>query len=856
VDSDGFSTGVADDSTTIVSAFPVLSIAKTHTGNFSQGQQGTYTVTVSNGASGGSTSGSVAVTDTVPSGLTLVSMTGTGWSCGQGPNPPNVCVRLDPLGTGASYPPITVTVNVANNAPLSVTNQVTVSGGGSPMASATDATTIAAAALSMTKTHSGNFTQGQQGTYTVTVSNGASAGATNGSTVTVGDTVPSGLTLVSMAGTGWTCPAGGTSCTRSDSLASGASYPPITVTVNVAANAPASVTNMVGAAGGGSSTSPIATDQTTIVSTSAVLSITKTHMGNFGQGQQLAPYTVTVSNSATAGPTSGTVTVTDTLPTGLTLASTFGTGWSCGPGPTVNCTRNDALAPGASYPPIMVNVNVATNAPSQVTNAVMVSGGGSPPNNTVDPTTIIQEGSFVELVSEIADGSGGNSFSQFPFAASMTGRYVVFLSEATDLVSSPPLPMPSPDQVYVHDTCIGAPVSPPCPGGTQMVSVDNNTPPDAGNSGALLSEANISGDGSVAVFDSAATNLVVGAPGDSYERQICGIGVGGCPSSTSVPAVDNNGNPLLSVFPVVSRDGRFVAFQGQGLGPLSNSPAFLHDTCLGAPSGCVPSTTLLSVNNSGQTSVAEGIPLAVSTGGRFALFFDDGPNMPDGGTQTYIRDTCNNLVGNPPPPCTPTTTAVSVGNSNPPNPVTDESSLGSMSDDGRYVAFFTANKLVPNDLNGAFDLYIRDTCLQFGAPPFNPGSVANCTPTTALVSVADTGNATAFGVSVLGAFALDSTGRFAVFGASANDVVPNPPVPNNTPFGYARDTCLQFGTPPNLNPGAVPGCTPTTVLVTVDSFGNPISTFTQGLSGDGHFVVFQFRDSSNITQIAVGTTSF
>src|SRR2546430_268499 len=95
----------------------------------------------------------------------------------------------------------------------------------------------------MTKTHTGNFTQGQIGaTYTLTVSNGG-AGPTSG-TVTVTDTLPSGLTATGLAGTGWTGALATLTCTRSDVLAAGASYPPITLTVNVAANAPSSITNV------------------------------------------------------------------------------------------------------------------------------------------------------------------------------------------------------------------------------------------------------------------------------------------------------------------------------------------------------------------------------------------------------------------------------------------------------------------------------------------------------------------------------------------------------------------------------------------------------------------------------------
>jgi uncharacterized repeat protein (TIGR01451 family) len=111
---------------TVVIAAPVLNLAKAHTGNFTQGQRGaTYTMTVSNAPEAGPTNGAVTVTDTIPEGLTLVSMAGTGWQCAA-----TSCTRSDPLSGGASYAPITLTVDVAANAPASVTNTATVSGGG------------------------------------------------------------------------------------------------------------------------------------------------------------------------------------------------------------------------------------------------------------------------------------------------------------------------------------------------------------------------------------------------------------------------------------------------------------------------------------------------------------------------------------------------------------------------------------------------------------------------------------------------------------------------------------------------------------------------------------------------------
>ncbi len=76
------------------------------------------------------------------------------------------------------------------------------------------------------------------------------------------------------------------------------------------------------------------------------LTITKTHTGNFTQGQPGAVYTVVVANTGTA-PSSGVVTVTDTLLAGLAVTGISGTGWTCSP-PLVSCTRGDALMPGVS----------------------------------------------------------------------------------------------------------------------------------------------------------------------------------------------------------------------------------------------------------------------------------------------------------------------------------------------------------------------------------------------------------------------------------------------------------------------------------------------------------------------------
>lgn len=111
------------------------------------------------------------------------------------------------------------------------------------------ATLTAGADLTLAKAHSGNFFRGQaEATYVLTVSN-VGATPTTG-TVTVTDALPSWLTATALGGSGWSCTLGTLTCTRSNPLAPGSSYPPVTVTVTVAANAPGSLTNRAMVSGG------------------------------------------------------------------------------------------------------------------------------------------------------------------------------------------------------------------------------------------------------------------------------------------------------------------------------------------------------------------------------------------------------------------------------------------------------------------------------------------------------------------------------------------------------------------------------------------------------------------------------
>jgi sugar lactone lactonase YvrE len=151
-----------------------------------------------------------------------------------------------------------------------------------------------------------------------------------------------------------------------------------------------------------------------IVPASPALSIAITDNGIFAQGQIGATYTVTVSNQVGAALSSGTVTVTESVPVGLTLTSMVGTGWTCPSGGTT-CTRSDMLAAGASYPSITVTVNVTANATSPQVNTVRVSGGGSPDSSVSDPTIIA-----MPSVISVSPSAGSGWSQTFTFTLSDT----------------------------------------------------------------------------------------------------------------------------------------------------------------------------------------------------------------------------------------------------------------------------------------------------------------------------------------------------------------------------------------------------------------------------------------------------
>ena len=232
----------------------------------------------------------------------------------------------------------------------------------------------------------------------------------------------------------------------------------------------------------------------------------------------------------------------------------------------------------------------------------------------------------------------GNGASGAP-SISADGRYVAFVSQATNLLAPGTPAIPAGQQVYVRDRQTGL---------TSLVSIDNNVTPNPGNG--VSSAPTMSADGRYVAFVSLATNLLApGTPAIPAGQQIyvrdrqTGL--------TSLVSIDNNVTPNpgngVSSAPAMSADGRYVGFASQATNLLApGTPAvpagqqvYVRDRQTGL-------TSLVSVDNNVSPNLGNGFSSApsLSGDGRYVGFVSFATNLlapgvpAVAGTQIYIRD--------------------------------------------------------------------------------------------------------------------------------------------------------------------------------------------------------------------------
>ena len=185
--------------------------------------------------------------------------------------------------------------------------------------------------------------------------------------------------------------------------------------------------------------------------------------------------------------------------------------------------------------------------------------------------------------------------------------------------------------------------------------------------------------------------------------------------------------------PAVSADGRYVAFTSQ---QNDLTQILLRDTCVGAPSGCAPETQSVSVGKDGTAGNEASHSPVISADGRYVAFSSAASNLVSGapaGRQIYLRDMCLGAAST----CQPSTSLIST---DPGGALTGtEAVLPSISSSGRFVAFVavTPSKesqtpaanapvapAVTSPNSGLRQVFLRDTCLN----------TPNCTPKTTRIS--------------------------------------------------------------------------------------------------------------------------
>ena len=376
----------------------------------------TYTVIVTN-TTLGVTIANVILTDTLPSLVTFVSATPSqGDPCAN--NPPVVCNLGSIQGGNTAQVVIVVTptsdgpiTNLAKVSPtLPDTDPITTNN------SDTENTTVSPSAdLSITKLDKPDpVVAGATLVYTLTVSN---AGLSNASNVVVSDTLPAAVTYQSMDQGAFGCSYdAGTrrvTCNLAILAASGTARAVVTVKVN--SSTPAGpISNVATVQSDTADPNPSnnrTVPQTTTVTTSADLSITKLDGPDPVVAGANLTYTMTVSNAGTSDAIG--VVFTDTLPTGVTYQSVTGTGWTCTlTGVQLRCERAALVANTSDRVAIRTRVNSSTTA-GPLTNSVLVRSNTTDPvaNNTATATTMVRVSADlkinkVDTVDPVAAGSG------------------------------------------------------------------------------------------------------------------------------------------------------------------------------------------------------------------------------------------------------------------------------------------------------------------------------------------------------------------------------------------------------------------------------------------------------------------
>ncbi len=271
-------------------------------------------------------------------------------------------------------------------------------------------------------------------------------------------------------------------------------------------------------------------------------------------------------------------------------------------------------------------------------------------------------------------------------------------------------------------------------------------------------EPSISGDGRFVVFESFAPNLV---PGDTNgEKDIFVFDR----LTASVERIPGSGG--LFVGASISADGRYIVYAGSRYSDYSGganggpSGVFVYDRHTQVTQRVDVSATGIPGNRSPQRNSG-----GLSADGRFVVFASGAENLVPGDTNNetdiFVVDRDSGQIER-----------VSVASDG--TQANGESSVSSISADGRFVAFYSlASNLVDGDTNEVEDVFLYD----------------RQTDTIERVNVSSDGTQANQGIGYFSGgqgTSLSADGRFVAFISEADNLVPGDTNGNNDVFAYDR----------------------------------------------------------------------
>ncbi|MGH9711970.1 MAG: TolB family protein [Candidatus Acidiferrales bacterium] len=326
-----------------------------------------------------------------------------------------------------------------------------------------------------------------------------------------------------------------------------------------------------------------------------------------------------------------------------------------------------------------------------------------------------------QLISISADGLSAGTGESYNPAISSDGRYVAFVSTATNLVSNVSFDGITP-QVFVRDTCLGVTTGTCTPTTFLLSTGDGITPANGGSAAPTIATS-----GLFVSFASTATNLGATAPNPGGLPEIfvrgCTFAASVCTGQTQLVSTPDGATPAngSNGQPAIGPSGRFIAFASTATNLGTNSGGvqqiYVRDTCAGITTACTATTVLVStpdgttpanaiserpgMNNAGLNGTALGPIVAFAS-----LASNLSLNTANGVENIFVRKTCVSVTTT----CAPSTIVASQAAGTLPPPASASSFAPSISSDGHSVSFLSfANNLVALPTNGLSNIFLAST---------------------------------------------------------------------------------------------------------------------------------------------------